>query len=208
MLLLTTTTDVLELQTTAALSTDWTASWVDIDYVGGSFVPGSAEGNTAVAGVVVLAPSPGAGLNRQLKYLSVLNRDVSTQTIVIQKNAFNLTGAWPLEPGWSLQYIDSHGFQLLDGNGAIQFVGSTGATGPTGATGAQGPPGTNASTTYTFNQTTPVSVWTVAHNLGRFPSATVVDSANNEVDGDLQYIDSNNLTLTFSAPFSGEAYLN
>jgi hypothetical protein len=52
------------------------------------------------------------------------------------------------------------------------------------------------------------ATWTIAHNLGKFPSVTVKDSAGSIVIGEINYNDNNNITLTFSGAFSGEAYLN
>ena len=62
--------------------------------------------------------------------------------------------------------------------------------------------------TFTFNQTIPATTWTISHNLGKFPSVTVIDSANTVVIGSYVYIDNNNITLNFSAAFAGKAYLN
>jgi len=82
-----------------------------------------------------------------------------------------------------------------------------GPTGPTGATGPQGPAGPLA-TTYTFVQNTPQTVWTITHDLARFPSTVVIDSAGNIVEGDVDYISANQLVISFTGAFSGEAYLN
>ncbi len=62
--------------------------------------------------------------------------------------------------------------------------------------------------TYTYTQGSPASTWNIAHTLNKFPSVSVVDSANNDVIGDVHYTDQSNLTITFSSPFSGKAYLN
>lgn len=62
--------------------------------------------------------------------------------------------------------------------------------------------------TFVFTQSSPVSVWTITHNLGRFPSVTVVDSLNQVVVGDVAYTNSNILTITFQEAFAGYAYLN
>lgn len=62
--------------------------------------------------------------------------------------------------------------------------------------------------TYEHIQSTASAEWSIAHNLGKFPSVTVVDSAGTVVYGDVTYIDSNNLKITFSAEFGGTAYLN
>lgn len=61
---------------------------------------------------------------------------------------------------------------------------------------------------YVFIQSTPSATWNITHNLGKFPSVSVVDSANTVVYGDIDYIDNNSLTVTFSAAFGGKAYMN
>lgn len=58
---------------------------------------------------------------------------------------------------------------------------------------------------YTF---TSLATVTVTHNLGKRPAVTVVDSAENEVEGDIKYTNLNELTVSFSAPFSGTIILN
>lgn len=62
--------------------------------------------------------------------------------------------------------------------------------------------------TFVSCQDAPLSVWTITHNLGKFPSVTVVDSGNSTVIGDVDYVNSNILKITFASAFSGCAYLN
>jgi len=64
------------------------------------------------------------------------------------------------------------------------------------------------SPTFEFVQSTPSTTWTINHKLGKFPSITVIDSANTVVVGEYTYTDNNNVILTFSAGFSGKAFLN
>jgi len=61
---------------------------------------------------------------------------------------------------------------------------------------------------YDFHQVTPAATWNINHNLGKFPSVTVIDSGNTVVVGEYKYIDANNVQLTFNAAFAGKAYLN
>lgn len=61
---------------------------------------------------------------------------------------------------------------------------------------------------YTHNQGTSSSTWTITHNLGYFPSVTVVDNGNNVVIGDVSYISVNQVSVSFSASFGGKAYLS
>jgi len=64
------------------------------------------------------------------------------------------------------------------------------------------------SPTFTFNQVVASTIWVINHNLGKFPSITVIDTAGTVVTGEYTYTDNNNVTLTFSAGFAGKAYLN
>ena len=61
---------------------------------------------------------------------------------------------------------------------------------------------------FSFLQDSPSNTWTINHNLNKHPSVTVVDSGQNVVYGEVQYTDTNNLTVSFNATFSGNAYLN
>ena len=144
MLLLTTTTDFLQVLTGSALSTDWTSSYVDVTTA--AFTPDSTQGNVATATSTTIVASPAASTQRQVKFLSIRNRDgVSTQTISIIKNAgavqYRATPDIPLLPGESLQYVDGIGFQVFDSSGRIKsaVANVTGPAGPTGNTGAVGP---------------------------------------------------------------------
>ena len=67
--------------------------------------------------------------------------------------------------------------------------------------------------TYTHNQSSTSDTWTITHNLNRFPSVTVVDSADTIVYGTVVYNSANQLTITFferssALAFQGKAYLN
>jgi len=62
--------------------------------------------------------------------------------------------------------------------------------------------------TFVFTQGVVATTWNIQHNLGKFPSITVIDSGNTVVAGEYIYIDNNNVQLNFSAAFSGKAYLN
>lgn len=66
----------------------------------------------------------------------------------------------------------------------------------------------NVKSGYVFTQAIPATVWTINHNLGKFPSINVVDEANDEVIGKVNYTNNNQIVVTFSAAFSGKAFLN
>ena len=62
--------------------------------------------------------------------------------------------------------------------------------------------------TFVFDQAAPATVWNIQHNLGKFPSVSVVNNNDIVINGEVTYIDNNNVQLNFSAGFSGKAYLN
>ena len=61
---------------------------------------------------------------------------------------------------------------------------------------------------FTYIKSTPDSVWEITHDLDKYPSVTVVDSAGSVVMGDITYTSKSAIKITFSAAFSGKAYLN
>jgi hypothetical protein len=81
----------------------------------------------------------------------------------------------------------------------------------------QGPPGEDGSgragaeeadKNYVHNQGVSSAVWTITHSLDKYPSVYVIDSVGDAVEGAVQYLTANQLTVTFSAAFSGSAILN
>jgi len=66
----------------------------------------------------------------------------------------------------------------------------------------------NDDANFIFTQGIPSATWNITHGLNKFPSVTVVDTSKQIVIGDVIYTNTNSLVITFSAPFSGEAYLN
>jgi hypothetical protein len=62
--------------------------------------------------------------------------------------------------------------------------------------------------TFIFTQAVAATTWDIAHNLGKFPSVTVINNNNVVINGEVTYIDNNNVQLNFSAGFTGKAYLN
>jgi hypothetical protein len=61
---------------------------------------------------------------------------------------------------------------------------------------------------YAHTQSVASATWTITHNLGYRPAVSVVDSGGNYVIGDVNYISANSLTISFSSPFGGSAYLS
>ena len=121
--------------------------------------------------------------------------------------------------GTELLVVDQGGNQMLvtevetfviaevatQGPQGIQGV--QGVQGVQGIQGVQGVPGT-ADLHYTFNQVSASASWTITHNLGKYPSVSIVDTAGTCVEGSVVHASANQLTVSFTAGFSGTAYLN
>lgn len=61
---------------------------------------------------------------------------------------------------------------------------------------------------YIHTQSVSASTWTINHNLGFNPAVSIVDSGENVVIGDVTYISTNTLSVSFNASFGGKAYLS
>lgn len=81
----------------------------------------------------------------------------------------------------------SHGQILIsNGNGGSEFIDHT----------------------FVHEQTISSRNWTICHDLNKFPSVIILDSAGTQVVGEYEYVSSNQLVAHFSGEFSGKAYLN
>lgn len=61
---------------------------------------------------------------------------------------------------------------------------------------------------YVHQQSSASAQWVINHNLNKKPSIAVVDSAGNNVIGEITYTNNNSITVDFSGSFAGYAYLN
>lgn len=79
---------------------------------------------------------------------------------------------------------------------------------PTTSVSVKGVTGGGGDAHHTHVQGTAEAIWNVTHNLNKRTSVTVVDAMDNIVFGEVEYIDNNNVRLTFAGAFSGKAYFN
>ena len=123
----------------------------------------------------------------KLKVLRPVKRSVK----VLAKSKRGLQG----EPG-----IDGKVQELIAGPGII--VDDTDASKPVvSATGGSG------DKNFVYDFTMQHTLY-IQHNLQKYPSATVINSAGDKVEGTVDYIDINNIIVQFTAPFSGKVTLN
>lgn len=129
-------------------------------------------------------------------------------TVTQKKNVSVVT-----EPASEILEIHDPGVAGAQGPQGIQGIqgiqGATGAQGIQGIQGVQGIQGEPSGPVYYLHEQNAFSnVWTIVHNLGYAPNVTVSDSAGTTVEGDIQYVDGVSVTIQFSAPFLGKAYLS
>jgi len=60
---------------------------------------------------------------------------------------------------------------------------------------------------FIFVQGTPLTEWVILHNMNGHPNVTVIDSGNSQVEGSVTYDSLNQVTISFTAGFSGKAIL-
>ncbi len=59
-----------------------------------------------------------------------------------------------------------------------------------------------------YIQSSAATVWTIQHNLGKNPSVRIEDATGADIVGLIDYVDNNNLVITFEIAIEGTAYLN
>ncbi len=67
---------------------------------------------------------------------------------------------------------------------------------------------TGGDKTFVFVQALVSAIWTVFHDMDKYPSVTAIDNGGTKQEGFINYVDLKNLTITYSSGFAGKAYLN
>jgi hypothetical protein len=118
MLLLPTTSDSLELVTSAAVALDYVASWADHSSSGVAASAGTGQVSTATTTTIVAAP--GASTQRQIRGLTLRNAGSADVTVTVQSKpagtARTIVKA-AIQPGETLAYSDGRGWYSLDSAG-------------------------------------------------------------------------------------------
>ena len=118
MLLLPTTTDSLELVTSAAVAVDYVAAWADHTSSGVAASAGTGQVSTATTTTIVAAP--GASTQRQIRGLTLRNAGSADVTVTVQAKptgtARTIVKA-AIQPGETLAYSDGRGWYSLDSAG-------------------------------------------------------------------------------------------
>lgn len=128
MILLTSTTDQLQVVTSTGAAVDAHASWVDTQGTAPSvtITPGRKNTNITTATTTAAVPPPAAGVQRNLKTLHIRNKDAGLSCDVTVQHTDGTTVSQlyvaSLAPGDMLMYTDQLGF----GGGRISPVSGSG----------------------------------------------------------------------------------
>lgn len=130
MLLLASTSDLLRVTTSAAVTTDVHASWADLS--GTTVTPGRQNTALSGSGVATVVPSPGISTVRTVKTLHIRNRHATTSQDVTVSHTDGTTSVElikvTLPAGYVLHYDEGAGFDILDSFGrALQNSSNNGS---------------------------------------------------------------------------------
>lgn len=68
-------------------------------------------------------------------------------------------------------------------------------------------PASSTTRRHVHSQSVVSDEWVIIHSLGGYPSVTIVDTSRTYVIGEVKYDSTTQITVSFSAAFSGYAYL-
>lgn len=122
MLLLTSTSDKIQVVTASAVAMEVHASWVD--NASGTITPGRTNTEITTATTTDIVASPGASTQRNIQTLIVRNNHASSSNDTIIRHTDGTTAVdifrTTLAFGEAIQFIDGVGFQVLANSGAVK----------------------------------------------------------------------------------------
>lgn len=122
MILLTGTSDLIQVNTGSSGTVEVQASWADNN--AGSITPGRTNTSISGTGDTTVVGSPASSEQRKVKYLGIRNDHASVSNLTEIKHTDGTTPVtlWKgtLLPGEAAIYTENTGWQYLDANGAIK----------------------------------------------------------------------------------------
>jgi len=158
---------------------------------------GPADGSNIAAITTMQISSVDVSGQNTVEFMEYL---VGNNILISEQNNISLFGHFTIDSYTLNNNVATLNLTNLFGNGALdldKFYDFAVFT-----LSSQGAP------TFVFTQGIPATTWNIQHNLGKFPSVSVINNNNVIINGEVTYIDNNNVQLNFSAGFSGKAYLN
>ena len=158
---------------------------------------GPADGSNIAAITTMQISSVDVSGQNTVEFMEYL---VGNNILISEQNNISLFGHFTIDSYTLNNNVATLNLTNLFGNGVLDLDKSYDFAVFT--LSSQGAP------TFVFTQGIPATTWNIQHNLGKFPSVSVINNNNVIINGEVTYIDNNNVQLNFSAGFSGKAYLN
>ena len=138
MLLLTVTTQTLELTTTSAANIDFTVDYVE--HSATAFTPGSNQGTIAAATTTTILTAPASATQRQVKEITIRNRHASlANTIAVIRDVsganYLATSAIILDAGETAYWSESVGWIIYLATGLVKLATAASSVAWGGITG-------------------------------------------------------------------------
>jgi hypothetical protein len=105
------------------------------------------------------------------------------------------------EIGYVISGTDAGKFKIGDGTTAWNSLAFSSGSGGGGGLALE-------DVSYTHNQNTSSTTWSIAHNLGYQPSVTTQDAAGTVIEGTISHTNANNVVVSFSISTTGKAFLS
>lgn len=123
MIILKATTETLEVVTTTIADIDYSISYADITTT--TFIPSTNEGKITTATTTTVLAAPSASTQRQIKLITIVNRNATTSNTVLVKKDISgteyfLTAVTTLLAGEVLQYVEGQGWICYSATGEIK----------------------------------------------------------------------------------------
>lgn len=123
------TNETINVQLSIAVSVDVVHTYAD--HTSTTFTANGGAVNISTTANTIIVSPPAASTLRQLKFLSIRNRDILTTSVTLKKNVasieYLLTAPIVLKAGESLHYNDQSGFIFYDWNGRTHLSEPCGA---------------------------------------------------------------------------------
>ena len=164
--------------------------------IGGFSGPADGSALTAITTMQISGiDSSGQNTVAFMQYLVGNDILISEQNNIDEFGHFKITGYTLNGTVYTLNLTNIGGNGDLDLNKYYDFATFTISTGV-------------GDKNFVFTQAVASNTWVIQHDLNKFPSVTSVNINDFEVYGEVVFNNINNLTINFSAAFSGKAFIN
>jgi len=197
--------DYLNINSKISISAQMVFKFVEVNANGGDITnPLNAAGATTLSFAEIVTITMSVTSNSGMTVTEFMTYIDGSQILINEQKKIDEFGHYTIK-----DYVLDAGADPLFATLTLEHIGGTGLLVKNKTYDVASFYKSNQGTpTFIYPQVVPAKIWEIPHNLGKFPSITVIDTGNTVVQGEYTYINNNSVTLEFSAAFGGKAYLN